>query len=227
MNAIHQNRGKKPPVASLAITPAPHMPLKRGFDILFSLLVLIALFPFLLTIAAAIRLLSKGPVIFSHERIGRRGIPFHCYKFRTMYCDAEERLKKLLKESPDLNREWQERRKLKNDPRVIPYIGLFLRKTSLDEFPQFWNVLKGDLSVVGPRPVVAEEVLQHYGDKAQSILSIRPGLTCLWQVSGRSNTDYTTRIKLDELYVQKRSFRFDLILIMQTIRCLMTMRGAY
>lgn len=198
---------------------------KRTFDILFSSLILVFLSPILFMIALLIKFSSNGPIVFSHKRIGRGGKPFKCYKFRTMYKDADKRLQELLK-NPEIKKEWEENFKLKNDPRVTP-IGAFLRKTSLDEFPQFWNVLKGDLSVVGPRPVVQDEILQQYGEKAVKVLSIRPGLTGLWQVSGRNDTSYSNRILLDEEYINNQSFALDLKLVLKTIPAMISSRGAY
>ena len=203
-----------------------HIPIKRAFDILFSLAVLILGLPIFFLIAIAIRLTSRGKIIYSHERIGRGGIPFKCYKFRTMRKDADKRLKSLLENNPILKHEWEALRKLKNDPRIT-YIGSFLRKTSLDEIPQFWNVLKGDLSIVGPRPVVKAELIKYYKSKASKILSIRPGLTGLWQVSGRSDTSYQTRISLDEQYIDNQSIAFDLKLIIKTLPAILNSKGAY
>lgn len=203
-----------------------HKPLKRTFDLIFTLLVLLLGLPVFLLIALAVKCSSRGPIFYSHERIGRGGKPFACYKFRTMYCDADKRLEELLRQQPLLQEEWEETHKLKNDPRVTP-LGVFLRKSSLDELPQFWNVLRGDLSVVGPRPVVHQEVQKHFGAKAGVILSIRPGLTGIWQVSGRSDMAYTMRIQLDELYVDTQSLLLDLKLIAKTIPAMLFSRGAY
>ena len=143
-----------------------------------------------------------------------------------MYPDADLRLKELLAKDPALKAEWDLNHKLKNDPRITP-IGRFIRKTSLDELPQFLNVLKGDLSVVGPRPVVQTEVVKHLKEKAPKILSIRPGLTGIWQVSGRSNTTYLERLSLDEQYVDTHNFWLDLKLIAKTIPAMLASRGAY
>jgi exopolysaccharide production protein ExoY len=198
---------------------------KRLFDILFSTLVLLLSLPLLLAIALIIRLTSKGPALYFQERIGRDGKPFHCWKLRTMYIDAEARLTTLLLDE-GLRKEWETSRKLKNDPRIAPF-GRFLRSSSMDELPQFWNVLKGDLSVVGPRPVVKEELQFYYGTKASKILSIRPGITGLWQVFGRSNTSYKRRVLLDEKYVETFSFTLDLKLILFTIATIFSRKGAY
>lgn len=203
-----------------------HKPLKRLFDIVFATFALLIGSPLFLLLALAVKCSSKGPVFYSHERIGRGGAPFSCFKFRSMYANADERLKTLLYENPELKREWDESHKLKNDPRITP-LGAFLRKSSLDELPQFWNVLKGDLSVVGPRPVVKQEIAKHFGEKAPIILSVRPGLTGIWQVSGRNDMGYTMRIELDELYVDTQSLGLDLKLIAKTIPVILSSRGAY
>lgn len=203
-----------------------HIPAKRIFDLLFSAAALLLSAPLFVVIAIAIRLDSQGHVFYSQERIGRGGRQFKCLKFRTMYPDAEKRLHTLLHNNPELSSEWKEHRKLKCDPRITP-LGKFLRKTSLDELPQFWNVLKGDLSVVGPRPVVYEEMVQHFGMKAGKILSIRPGLTGIWQTSGRSDLSYQNRLKLDEKYVDNRSLKLDIKLIFKTIPKMINTKGAY
>jgi exopolysaccharide production protein ExoY len=204
-----------------------HIPIKRGFDILFSLACLIIGAPVYLLIALFIFVTSPGKVIYSHERIGRGGKSFHCYKFRSMYPDADQRLQIILATHPYLREEWEKTYKLKNDPRITPF-GAFLRKTSLDELPQFWNVLKGDLSVVGPRPVVKDEMTKYYQVKAYKILSIRPGLTGIWQVSGRSDIQsYEKRIQMDEYYVNNHSFLLDMKLIAKTIPAILFSKGAY
>jgi len=206
--------------------PIRHTPLKRIFDVIFSLAVIVFGAPLFLLIALLVKLTSRGPAFFSHERIGRGGAHFSCYKFRTMHPNAEERLKDILKHDPELRQEWMTNYKLKNDPRVT-WIGKFLRKTSLDELPQFWNVLKGDLSVVGPRPVTEEELNQEVGLHAAKFLTIRPGITGPWQVSGRSDTSYHDRICFDIHYIRHRSFLWDLYLILLTIPAMITTRGAY
>lgn len=203
-----------------------HIPLKRAFDLLFSLTALILGFPIFVAIAAAVAVTSRGKIIYAHKRIGRGGKPFLCYKFRTMHRNADQRLKALLAKDPTLKKEWETKRKLTCDPRIT-LVGSFLRRTSLDELPQFWNVLRGDLSIVGPRPVVKAELDQFYGVKAAKILSIRPGLTGIWQVSGRSDTHYCTRVSMDELYVDKQSFLFDLKLVLKTVPSMLSSRGAY
>lgn len=204
-----------------------HIPLKRFFDILFSFCCLLFGLPVFLLIAACIYLTSPGPIFYSHPRVGRGGKTFPCYKFRTMHPNASQLLNELLEKDSALKEEWEKTYKLKKDPRITP-IGAFLRKTSLDELPQFWNVLKGDLSVVGPRPVVQEEIDKYLGIKAYKILSIRPGLTGPWQVSGRSDiTCYHTRIQLDEAYVDNRSLLLDVKLVAKTVPAMLFSKGAY
>ncbi len=210
----------------LEIPHIRHIPVKRLFDLVFSLSVLLIGAPVYLFIALAICLTSKGRPIYAQRRIGRGGKPFACYKFRSMYRDADERLQSLLDENLEFKREWERDRKLKNDPRVTP-LGAFLRKTSLDELPQFFNVFKGDISVVGPRPVVKEEVELYMGPAAGKILSIRPGVTGLWQVSGRNNTTYQERLDLEQRYVRERSFWMDLKIIIKTLPVMLSSKGAY
>lgn len=203
-----------------------HTPFKRIFDILFSFSLLIIASPVFLLISLLVLLSSRGPIFYSQERIGRGGKAFKCYKFRTMYVDADSRLEEILLNNACKRKEWEEARKFKNDPRIT-LIGNWLRRSSLDELPQFFNVLKGDLSVVGPRPVVIEEIVSHFGDKACTIFAVRPGVTGLWQVSGRSDTSYTKRVALDEEYVRERTALKDLKIIALTIPKMITRNGAY
>lgn len=205
---------------------ASHNFLKRAFDFSFSLAVMVVFSPVFLAIAIAVMIASPGPVFYSHQRIGRAGKPFACWKFRSMYPDADARLIELLESDIELKEEWMKTRKLKNDPRITP-IGKFIRKTSLDEIPQFWNVLRGDLSVVGPRPVVKDELVKFYGAQTPVILSVRPGLTGPWQVSGRSNVNYDERVRLDAEYVNNRTFWGDILLVIKTIPAMLSSRGAY
>ncbi len=202
-----------------------HLRLKRILDILFSLTLLLVGFPLLLIIIVAIRLTSAGSPIYSQERVGRGGKLFRCYKFRTMYPDADEVLEKLLLSHPNLRREWESKRKLTNDPRITP-VGKLLRKTSLDELPQFWNVLRGDLSVVGPRPVTAEEIRLYYGLRAPKVLSVRPGITGIWQTCDRQRITYIERVDMDENYVDRQSIALDALLILKTIPAIVRAKGA-
>jgi undecaprenyl-phosphate galactose phosphotransferase len=207
---------------------------KRCFDVVFGVAILIGLSPFLLSIYILIRSTSKGPALYKGLRLGRGGKVIGCWKFRTMYEDADERLQEILAKNEPLRREWQAFQKLKNDPRVTP-LGRFLRKLSLDELPQFWNVLKGDLSVVGPRPPIVGsnpscfhlEIRRLYGEWTDLILSVRPGITGLWQVSGRSHVSFETRIQMDIAYISSHSFWSDLWIILQTIPAVLRSRGAF
>lgn len=200
--------------------------IKRLFDIFFSSAVIIFGFPVFLLLAIIIFFLSPGQIFYRHERVGRNGRVIKCLKFRTMCHGADQKLKKLLNKDPILKLEWEQYFKLKNDPRVIPF-GKWLRKSSLDELPQFFNVLKGDLSVVGPRPCVKEEVDKYFLSKKSKILSVRPGITGLWQVSGRNDLSWEERLKIEEQYVDKRSFILDLIIIVKTVKIIFSHKGAY
>lgn len=214
--------------------PIRHKPLKRIFDILFSLFVLIVFLPVYLIISILIVCSSDGPIFYVSERIGRGGIIIRCIKFRTMYSKSDSLLHKLLKQNDILKYEWEKFQKLKNDPRITP-LGHFLRKTSLDELPQFINVLKGDLSVVGPRPFTLigkkenfqVEIKKYLGNKTQKILSMRPGITGIWQVSGRSEITIDERLKMEEKYIDNQSFFLDIYLILKTIPKVFFPKGAY
>jgi lipopolysaccharide/colanic/teichoic acid biosynthesis glycosyltransferase len=188
---------------------------KRLFDVAFSSAVLILFSPVYVTLILLIALSSPGPVFYVQERVGKNYRRFGCIKFRTMVQNADEVLAELMETSPRLRHEFQNTFKLKRDPRIT-LIGRFLRITSLDEFPQFLNVLKGDMSVVGPRPVVVEE-LEKYGKHVDRVLSIRPGITGLWQVSGRNDIPYPKRVLLDLYYVNFRNFWGDLGIVLRTV----------
>jgi len=211
-----------------------HDPLKRIFDILFSFVFLVCSAPFLLIIGFLVALTSKGPIVYHSLRLGRGGSTIRCLKFRTMYENAEDRLHEILRSDPSLQREWDQYQKLKSDPRITP-IGKFLRRTSLDEALQFWNVLKGDLSVVGPRPLTLmgtagtylDEIRSIYGKNAQTILSVRPGITGIWQVSGRSKVPLLERQKMETNYAQTRTFWVDLVVIAKTIPVVISSKGAF
>jgi exopolysaccharide production protein ExoY len=198
---------------------------KRLFDILFSLFILTLFSPLLLAVIVIIKLSSKGPCLYTQERLGLNGKTFKCLKFRTMEVDADERLSELLENNPAFSAEWQKNQKLKNDPRVFAF-GKFLRKTSLDEFPQFLNVLKGDLSVVGPRPYMVDQE-KELGPLARQILSVRPGITGIWQTSGRNHKTFKERIELDCKYVETSSFGKDLKLVIKTMPILFLTKDAY
>jgi Undecaprenyl-phosphate galactose phosphotransferase WbaP len=200
--------------------------LKRLFDIVFSLIVITLTFPLILFIALLIKLTSKGPVIYKQKRVGKGGREFYLYKFRTMYENADEMLKEILEKDEKLREIWEKKRKIPNDPRIT-WIGRFLRKFSLDELPQFFNVLKGDMSVVGPRPALKEEVEKYHGHLAKFYYMVRPGITGLWQVSGRSDTDFKTRVKLDVIYVLNSSLWLDIVILLKTVLVVLKGEGAY
>jgi len=199
--------------------------IKRTFDIVVAFTMLILLSPVIGIIAIVIKRTGPGPVTYSHTRIGRHGIPFSCIKFRTMVVDADAFMRRWNVENPELHAEYLKTFKLKNDPRITP-IGKWLRRTSLDEVPQIWNVLRGDMSLVGPRPVVAQELEQYYGPAAQLYVRTRPGITGLWQVSGRSDTSYERRVILDEWYILNWSFWYDVVILIQTAWIVLTGKGA-
>ncbi len=192
---------------------------KRLVDITVAGVALILLSPLLVLIAAAVRFTMGGPVLFGHGRIGHNGRTFRCYKFRTMIVGADEALRAYLASNPQAAKEWRETRKLRNDPRIT-LLGHLLRKTSIDELPQLINVLRGDMSCVGPRPIVADE-LAHYGENASEYLHARPGLTGAWQVSGRTSLRYAERVALDVEYVRGWSIWKDLRILVKTIPAVM------
>ena len=200
---------------------------KRLFDIIFSSLVLIFFSPIYLILALLIALSSQGPIFYVQKRVGKNYKTFNCLKFRTMINNADEVLESIMTQSPQLREEFEKTFKLKEDPRITR-IGKFLRLTSLDEFPQFWNVLKGDMSVVGPRPLVPQE-LYKYGDRIDRVLTIRPGITGLWQVSGRNDIPYPQRVNIDVYYVNYYNWWLDFWIIFKTIGVIMFPRnnGAY
>ena len=201
--------------------------IKRLFD-LASVLVILALFWWaIIAVAIAVRLTTGSPVIFGHKRIGRDGREFKCYKFRSMVPDADKVLAHLLATDAEAREEWNRDFKLKSDPRVTR-VGSFIRKTSLDEFPQLWNVVVNDMSIVGPRPVVKKELDQYYvGPWKAHYLSVKPGLTGLWQVSGRNDMDYSERVELDRSYVCSWGVFSDFMIVMRTVGVMFRRKGAY
>jgi lipopolysaccharide/colanic/teichoic acid biosynthesis glycosyltransferase len=198
---------------------------KRAMDILGAGALLLAALPVFLVIAALVKL-DGGKVFYAHERVGRGGRLFGCLKFRSMVADSDRRLAALLATDPAARAEWDATRKLKNDPRVT-MIGRFLRASSLDELPQIINVLKGDMSLVGPRPVQASELAAFYGAAAQHYMAVRPGITGPWQVSGRSDTSYAQRVALDVAYVTHPSILADVKILLRTPAAVLARRGAY
>jgi exopolysaccharide production protein ExoY len=195
---------------------------KRAMDIVISLLAIVVLAPLMLMIVALIRLTMGGPLIFAHHRVGFDGATFTCYKFRTMVVNAEEVLSRYLAANPCAAKQWRETRKLWHDPRV-GCIDNILRKSSLDELPQLFNVLRGEMSIVGPRPIVASEV-RNYGRHAEAYFQARPGLTGIWPVSGRNRLSYRARVGLDRYYVRNWSIRLDVMILLKTIPALLSFR---
>ncbi|WPB87014.1 sugar transferase [Sediminicoccus rosea] len=205
--------------------PAFQPALKRAMDMVGAGLMLLVLSPVFLILALIVRA-DGGPALFAHRRVGRDGESFGCLKFRSMVIDSQARLEALLASDPAARAEWDATRKLKNDPRVTK-IGRFLRATSLDELPQLINVLRGEMSLVGPRPVIQAELDRYYGAAALHYMSVRPGITGLWQVSGRSDTSYAQRVALDMAYVARLSVWQDIRILLRTPVAVLSRRGAH
>lgn len=222
--ALRQPAPLKAPKATEEDTSALREITIRALDILGAIAGLILFAP-VLAIVAFLITRDGGSAFFSQIRVGQQGRGFSCFKLRSMASDAEARLQTLLDNDPQAAAEWAENRKLKNDPRITR-LGHFIRKTSIDELPQLWNVLKGDMSLVGPRPIVPDE-LTMYGKDAAGYLSVRPGLTGLWQVSGRSDCDYDTRIALDLEWTKTRTVASYLEIILKTVPAVLAKDGAY
>lgn len=198
---------------------------KRLADLLIGLVIVTFIAPLLVAIFLAVRLTDGGPALYRHVRIGQNGRTFTLYKFRTMVRDADSRLASLLREDDAARREFDMYRKLRIDPRVTRF-GAFLRRSSLDELPQLLNVIRGEMSLVGPRPIIEEE-LRRFGALRPVYEAARPGITGLWQVSGRNRTDFTTRVQLDTQYVRDWSFRTDLRILARTVPAVLLARGAF
>lgn len=198
---------------------------KRAIDVLLILLASPVLLPLFAAIALAIRVSSPGPIFFSHRRIRRHGEFFTMWKFRTMCVNSAEVLEEYLNAHPEARAEWRKTHKLKDDPRVTR-VGRFLRRTSLDELPQLWNVFAGSMTMVGPRPIVAAEV-EKYGEYFADYCMVKPGLTGLWQVSGRSRTTYAQRVMLDRQYARHWSLTGDLLILLRTFASVVNQEGAY
>lgn len=193
-------------------------------DLTAGLVLLFLLTPLMLAIAALIRTADGGPALYRQNRIGRGGKSFRCWKFRTMACNADEALQRLLSSDPAAAQEWAERQKLSRDPRVTP-LGAFLRKSSLDELPQLFNIVLGEMSFVGPRPIVAAE-RERYGEAFSHCFSVPPGLTGLWQISGRSDCSYATRVLLDSQYATEWHLLLDVKILVRTVPAVLMQRGS-
>ncbi len=200
-------------------------PIGRTIDIVLSISALIFLAPLLLLVALAVYIVDPGPILFGHRRLGKDGRTFRCWKFRSMVVDADARLQALLAADPQARAEWEADHKLRNDPRITR-IGHFLRKSSLDELPQFFNVLMGEMSLVGPRPIVSDEVVK-YGRYFANYCRVRPGITGLWQISGRNDVSYRRRVAMDVAYVRSKSLGFDMSILLLTVPRVVARRGSY
>ena len=207
------------------LTKKVSLALKRLLDFFLLLISAPVTIPLTIVVAIAVKLTSEGPIFYGHTRIGQNGREFKCWKFRSMVIDADKQLEKILAENPEMRAEWERDRKFTNDPRITK-IGKILRKTSIDEIPQFFNILTGEMSFIGPRPVTRPE-LTRYGNKSDFILSVKPGLSGMWQISGRSDTGYEERIILDSYYIQNWSIWLDLWIIIKTIYVVLKGKGAY
>lgn len=197
---------------------------KRAFDVVAASVLLFCALPAMFFIAVIMFSTDRGPVFFAHERIGHKGRRFRCLKFRSMVVDSQEALTRHLEMFPHAKAEWEATQKLRNDPRVTK-IGRFLRETSLDELPQLINVIRGDMSLVGPRPIVHAEMARYAGDIV-AYAATRPGITGLWQVSGRSDIDYEQRVQLDAQYVREWSFLGDIMILLRTIKVVLSRTGS-
>lgn len=214
-----------PENAKLKTSPRLSLFVKRAVDIVLSLIALFVLAPLILTTALLLLIFQGRTIFIAHRRVGRGGVMFPCLKFRTMVKNNEALLEKYLVANPAERAEWLSTRKLRNDPRVTPF-GIFLRKSSIDELPQLINVVLGHMSIVGPRPIVQSE-LEFYGPNYVDYIRVRPGLTGLWQVSGRSDTDFNKRVQLDAYYVANRSLVGDVVIMVKTIPAVLNARGSY
>jgi exopolysaccharide production protein ExoY len=199
--------------------------LTRTLDIVLAVAVILFALPLLVVVAVSIKLLDRGPVLFAHERVGEYGRVFRCLKFRSMVVDAEQRLAELLMHDPIALSEWAQDHKLRKDPRVTR-LGDFLRRSSLDELPQLLNVLRGEMSIVGPRPIVAAEI-RRYGWRFQHYCAVKPGITGLWQVSGRNDVSYRRRVAMDIIYARRKSLALDLKLLLLTVPAVLFASGSY
>jgi Undecaprenyl-phosphate galactose phosphotransferase WbaP len=198
--------------------------LKRALDLLVTVIGGVLVSPLVFAVAVLIKLDSPGPAFYGHKRVGAANKHFTCWKFRTMHVDAEQLLEECLQDNPILRAEWEQNQKLRDDPRVTR-IGRLLRQTSLDELPQLWNVLRGAMSLTGPRPIVDAEVPK-YGQAYSLYKRIRPGMSGIWQVSGRSDTSYAERVEMDSYYVRNWSVWLDLVILARTVKCVALGRGA-
>jgi len=207
------------------VRPAESVSERQELNWLLGLLALIFVAPLMLLVALAVFAHDGGPILFRHRRVGKNGKPFYCLKFRSMSVDSEERLATLLSSSSEARSEWGRDHKLRHDPRITP-LGRFLRKSSLDELPQLFNVLRGEMNLVGPRPIVEAEIAR-YGRRFASYASVKPGITGLWQVSGRNDVSYRQRVAMDCLYARSHNLRLDAWIVAYTIPAVLARKGSY
>lgn len=201
--------------------------IKRVLEVISSIFILIGLSPFIFLIGILIKLFfDEGSIIFKQKRVGKNGKLFTIYKFRTMITNAEKELENILTNNPILQKEYQKNCKLEQDPRVLGKLGFFLRKSSLDELPQFVNIIKGDMTFVGPRPFIPNEI-SNFKDEYKKLCSVKPGLTGLWQISGRNNLSLEERVNLDIKYINNKSIANDIYIIFKTLAVLFQRKGAY
>ncbi|HEV2270401.1 MAG TPA: sugar transferase [Steroidobacteraceae bacterium] len=227
LRSLEPRQWEEAPAQSIeqpAFPASPYAAAKRILDVAGAIVLAAVFSPLILLIAVRMRQ-EGGSIIYKHRRIGRDGRAFECLKFRTMVPNADQVLRELLERDPAIKAEWVRDHKLRSDPRVTR-LGRFLRRTSLDELPQLWNVMRGEMSLVGPRPVVREELLR-YGRNVRTYLSAKPGITGLWQVKGRNDTDYRRRVVLDTYYVRNQNLLLDLYILVKTTRVVLGGSGAY
>ena len=224
LHSFELRQWEEAPPQAPPLPASPYAPAKRVLDVVGAIVLAMVFSPLIFAIAVLMRR-EGGSIIYKHRRVGRDGQAFECLKFRTMVPNADQVLRELLERDPAVKAEWVRDHKLRCDPRVTR-LGRFLRRTSLDELPQLWNVMRGEMSLVGPRPVVREELLR-YGRNVRAYLSAKPGITGLWQVKGRNDTDYRRRVVLDTYYVRHQNFLLDLYILLKTTRVVLGGSGAY
>jgi exopolysaccharide production protein ExoY len=223
--ALIERLRRDPFSAGLAIPVSPAEIPEYLANASMALLLIVFVLPLMVLVAVAIAIVDPGPIVFKHRRVGRSGNHFYCYKFRTMVVDAEARLADLLARDPEAREEWTRDHKLRVDPRTTP-LGRFLRRTSLDELPQLFNILRGEMNLVGPRPIVDAEVVR-YGRRFAHYCRVKPGLTGLWQVSGRNDVSYRRRVATDSLYAQVKSPVLDAAILLATVPAVLLRKGSY
>jgi len=220
-----QPRAARVVASGVRVGPVSGGALCRAFDIIIALAAILFTAPLLIMISLGVKLHDGGPALFGHRRVGRGGRTFTCMKFRSMVVDAEARLASLLAADSGAREEWSTDFKLRHDPRITP-LGEFLRRSSLDELPQLFNVLRGDMSIVGPRPIVHSEAAR-YGARYESYCAVRPGITGLWQISGRNDVSYRRRVAMDAVYARSKCLSWDIKILLLTVPAVFLAKGSY